>query len=164
MNEHDVAVLYGAYGYAVFRRCLVYLRDTDAAWAAMQRTFLRALRNVSSFQAVSDPQVWLCRAADELCVSILEHQVRDGLPKPEPSLRQLGACVAHDDHEHLLKVWPLLRALAPREMRFAVLFYVDELTEDELARELGLSRRAVARRVSELVRNGRVQGAESQPC
>lgn len=163
MNEHDVAALYRAYGYAVFRRCLAYLAEVEAAEAAMRRTFVHALRDHASFQACADPQVWLCRTADELCVGLLEAQARDAIARPELSLRQLRACVANDDHERLIQILPFLRTLPPRELRFAVLFYLDELSEDELARELGLPHRVVAKRVQALLRSAPVRPVEASP-
>ena len=78
MNGHDVAVLYRAYGYAVFRRCLAYLADVEAAHAAVRRTFVGALRNACSFNAYGDAQVWLYRAADELCVRMDYEMSEDG--------------------------------------------------------------------------------------
>jgi len=164
MNGHDIAVLYRAYGYVVFRRCLAYLADVGAARAVMQQTFVRALRDRCSFHAYGDPQVWLCRVADEICVSILHSNARNAIPRPELSPGQLRASVADDDHDRLLKVLPLLHALPPGEARFAVLFCLDELTEDELAQELGLSRRAVARRITQLLRSAPLHALESSPC
>ncbi|HKU42255.1 MAG TPA: sigma-70 family RNA polymerase sigma factor [Polyangiales bacterium] len=163
MNEHDVAVLYRAYGYAVFRRCLAYLADVDAALTVVRQTFVHALRNLGEFQAFADPQVWLYRAADERCLRVLDAYARNGVARPELSLRQLRACVANDDHERLIQLLPLLRTLKPKDMRFAVLFYLDELTEEELSRELGLSRRVVARRIAQLVRSAPVEALEASP-
>ncbi|HKP58540.1 MAG TPA: hypothetical protein VJV78_17560 [Polyangiales bacterium] len=161
MSGHDVAVLYRAYGYAVFRRCLAFLADVDAARAVTEQTFVHALRNSCSFHAFADPQVWLCRAADERCVHILQANMRDAIPRPEVNLRQLRAYVAHDDQERLIQVLSWLRTTPPSDMRFAVLFCLDELSEEELAAELGLSPRAVAKRTAQLLRSAPLRDQEA---
>jgi RNA polymerase sigma-B factor len=50
-----------------------------------------------------------------------------------------------DDHEALR---PLLAALAPRERRILQLRFVDEWTQTQIAREVGLSQMHVSRLLS----------------
>jgi RNA polymerase sigma factor (sigma-70 family) len=49
----------------------------------------------------------------------------------------------------------LLEALDPDSRRLAILYYVDELTQDELASELGLSRRTAGKRLQHLLDHAR---------
>ncbi len=68
MTEDEVARLYRDYGYAIFRRCLVYLGDPIGAQDAVQDVFVRALVAAAGFRGESNPRTWLCRIADHLCV------------------------------------------------------------------------------------------------
>jgi RNA polymerase sigma factor (sigma-70 family) len=150
----------------------VYL-GVEHAPAAVQDVFVAAVR-AGGPPAGSDPRTWLCRIADGL------HSERApaagagdaGGPDTDASgLRPAGAAmwmapaseqaeafgreVADDDREALLIVQRLLQRLPATLRRLAVLYYLDELTEEELARELGWSRRNVSRRVQVLLEQAR---------
>ena len=53
--------------------------------------------------------------------------------------------VHQDDSEALLTARRLMSSLGPEEQRLAALYFIDELTQDELAAELGLSRRTIGK-------------------
>jgi RNA polymerase sigma factor (sigma-70 family) len=154
VKEQDVARLYRDYGYPVFRRCVVYLGDVPAARSATRAVFVRAVKNPSSLRAYADSHTWLCRVADEVCVDLLKRRKADPARTDESAL----ATVADDDHESLLLTRRLLASLEPDELRMAVLFYIDELSEAEIARELGLLRRTVAKRLAQLLEQARSLG------
>jgi RNA polymerase sigma-70 factor (ECF subfamily) len=63
--------------------------------------------------------------------------------------------VGDDDRESLLTVRRLLEGLDADSLRLAVLYYVDELTQEELAQELGLSRRTIGKRLQKLLDHAR---------
>lgn len=161
VNEQDVATLYREYGYLVFRRCFVYLGDGNAARDATRDVFVRALRNETSFRAFADARTWLCRVVDSLCIERLRKRAPDAAPS-DTSDDALAASVAvsDDDIDSLLLVRRLLCRLDSSLLRLAVLFYVDEYTEDEIAEELGLSRRTVTKRVAQLLEHARTIAAQ----
>ena len=155
MTEDEVATLYRHYGYVVFRRCVVYLGDPAAAQDAVQDVFVRALRAAAEFRGNSDPRTWLCRIADQLCVDLLRHRRRNRVltesSRDEGLELAIEGAVGDDDCEPLLMVRHLLQGLDPDSVRLAVLYYVDELTQEELARELGESRRTIGKRLQVLL-------------
>jgi RNA polymerase sigma-70 factor (ECF subfamily) len=161
MTEAEMARLYVDYGYVLFRRCLTYLGDETAAQDAVQEVFVRALGATNSFRGESSARTWLCRIADNLCLDILRHRRRyHARPESEsdnPAGQTSFACEMStgDDREALLGAHRLLDALKPDERRLAVLYYIDELTQDEIAAELGLSRRTVGKRVRALLEQAR---------
>jgi RNA polymerase sigma-70 factor, ECF subfamily len=158
VKEQDVARLYRDYGYLVFRRCVVYLGDVPAARNATRDVFVRAVKNPSSLRAYADSRTWLCRVADQVCVALLKRRKAARLvAETEPDESAL-ATVADDDHDSLLLTRRLLASLEPDELRMAVLFYVDEMSEEEIARELGLLRRTVAKRLAHLLEQARTLG------
>jgi RNA polymerase sigma-70 factor (ECF subfamily) len=158
MTEDEVARLYRDYGYIVFRRCVVYLGDPSAAQDALQEVFVRALRAAAEFRGDADPRTWLCRIADHLCVDVLRRRQRN--PVLSESSREgvaaaIEAAVSDDDRESLLMVRRLLADLDPDSLRLAVLYYVDELTQEELAQEIGVSRRTIGKRLQQLLDHAR---------
>jgi RNA polymerase sigma-70 factor (ECF subfamily) len=157
MDENDVAKLHRDYGYVVFRRCLVYLGEPTAAREALREVFVRAVRGAGA-RTDDDPRGWLCGIADELCIERLRSEQRAAQSKAassEPQSRAIEAAVSDDDRESLLTVRRILESLELDALRLAVLYYVDELTEEELARALGLSRRALGKRLEHLLAHAR---------
>ena len=151
MTEADVAKLYAEYGYFLFRRCHAYLGDAASAHDAVQEVFVRALGHVHAFRGDSHPRTWLCRIADHLCLDVLRRRSRNPVrPEPEHFDLELAAHVRSDDGDSLIMARRLLEQLEPESRRLAVLYYVDELTQDELSRELGVSRRTIGKRLQAL--------------
>jgi len=169
MTEDEVAQLYADFGYAVFRRCRAYLGDDETAQDAVQEVFVRALRHAGSFRNEADPRTWLCRVADHLCVDLLrrrrispvrlrtleEEDSGDEPAMPRPSDRGEQAALARDAHR-------LMDSLDELSQRLAVLYFLDELTQDEVAAELGLSRRTIGKRLKELVLRARALLAQPE--
>ena len=156
MTEAEVAKLYADYGYFLFRRCHAYLGDAASAHDAVQEVFVRALDNAHAFRGHSSPRTWLCRIADHLCVDLLRRRRRNPV-QPEPLLfePELAPHMRADDGDSLLMARRLLEQLEPESRRLAVLYYVDELTQEELSRELGVSRRTVGKRLQALFTRAR---------
>jgi RNA polymerase sigma factor (sigma-70 family) len=157
MTEDEVAKWYRDYGYVVFRRCLLYLGDPALAHDALRAVFVRVLRRTTDLGTEPDPRAWLCRIADEHCIDRLGR--RGNAEQPEASSEQsqlaLESAIGDDDREALLTVRRLLQGLELDSLRLAVLYHVDELTQEELARELGLSPRAVGKRLQQLIEHAR---------
>jgi RNA polymerase sigma-70 factor (ECF subfamily) len=152
MTEAEVAKLYADYGYVLFRRCYAFLGNSAAAHDAVQEVFVRALSHAQAFRGDASPRTWLCRIADHLCVDLLRRRnrspVRLHLDDGEPDL---ASHVRSDDGDTLVLARRLLEQLGPESQRLAVLYYVDELTQDQLAQELGVSRRTVGKRLQALL-------------
>ncbi len=154
MNEDDVARWYADYGYIVLRRCLAYLGDLPTAEDAVQEVFVRALDNVASYRSEASPRTWLCRIADHLCIDIVRRNRRSPLRLLEEG--DLERVILNDDRTSFAAVRKLLAQLDLDSQRLAVLYFLDELTQEELAQELGLSRRTVGKRITLLVERARL--------
>jgi RNA polymerase sigma-70 factor (ECF subfamily) len=149
-------MLFSEYGYFLFRRCLAYLGDPAAANDAVQEVFVRALSHAGQYRGDATPRTWLSRIADHLCVDLLRRRkrnpVRSELGEVDP---ELEPCAQADDADALFWARRLLGQLEPESQRLAVLYYVDELTQEELARELGVSRRTIGKRLQALFARAR---------
>lgn len=150
-----MARLYRDYGYVVFRRCLAYLGDTSSAQDGVQEVFVRALRAAAEFRGEASPRTWLCRIADHFCVDVLRRRQRSPVLAKTADEDEVDAAVGDDDRESFLMIRRLLEGLDPDSRRLAILYYVDELTQEELALELGLSRRTIGKRLQHLLEHAR---------
>jgi RNA polymerase sigma-70 factor (ECF subfamily) len=155
MTEADIQTLYVRYGYFLFRRCLTYLADEASAQDAVQEVFVRVLKSAGDFRGHADPKTWLCRISDHHCIDLLRRRRTRGQPTGERAEERDGDAgqdrlVHNDDPESMLTARRLMAALDPAARRMAMLYFVDELTQDELAAELGLSRKTIGKHLKKL--------------
>jgi RNA polymerase sigma-70 factor (ECF subfamily) len=154
MTEAELSRLFSEYGYVLFRRCLLYLGDEAGAQDAVQDVFVRALRSTETFRAEADPWPWLCRIADHLCVDLLRRKRRNQ-SAGQSDAQQLAAAILDDDRDAFLTLQGLLTGLDPGARRLAVLYYLDEFTQEAIAAELGFSRRKLGKRLKALEQRAR---------
>lgn len=152
MTEADIQALYVRYGYFLFRRCLAFMGDEATAQDAVQEVFVRALQNAAGFRGDADPKTWLCRICDHHCIDLIRRRRSRGEAGEAAKTDATGSdrLVQHDDPESVLTARRLMQALDPPARRLALLYFVDELTQDEMAAELKLSRRTIGKHLKKL--------------
>lgn len=151
--------LYERHAAAVLARCRWLLRDDEAARDATQEVFARALRSLPEFRAQSSPHTWLLRIATHHCLN----QLRGGRARWRQELEALqgGRQVETETPDRRALVRALLQAAGPEEQEVAVLTYVDELTQAEIAEQLGRSLPTVRKRLREFLAAARAALAEA---
>ena len=144
MREWSLAALYSRYSRAVFRRARRLLGDADAAKDVTQEVFLRLLRSETVDTFAASPMAWLYRATTNLCLNRLRDSKRRG--------EILAGWRASEAGEGGAEARVALRRIlerVPEELQdIAVYYYVDELSHDEIAAIVGVSRRTVGNRLS----------------
>ena len=139
--------LYAQYGPMVLRRARAMLSDEHAARDAAQEIFLKVLESMAQFRAESSPVTWLYRATTNHCLNLL----RDGARRNR-ALDAL-AFVSSDEAEAGLDERLTLNAVlaqVPEPLReIAVYYYLDQMSHDEIAQLIGVSRRTVGNRLVE---------------
>lgn len=150
LSNSEVTDLYRRYGVFLRRRCLLLLRDPALADDALQETFLKVMKNGGALRSVEQPLRWLYRVADNACFDQLrrtKHTRRAAdLEESEAELpRHPGA-----DPELRRAAIELLGRLEDEERRIAVMAFVDGMTQQEIADELGYSRMTIVKRVARI--------------
>jgi RNA polymerase sigma-70 factor (ECF subfamily) len=136
----DIESLYRTHGPMVLRRCRTLMRDENKALDAMHDVFLELLRRESRLDARA-PAGLLLTTATHVCLNRLRSERR----RPESPDDELLACIAslgHDAENLSLARRALERVFGgePDSTRLiAVLLYVDRLTLEEVAGEVGMS-------------------------
>jgi RNA polymerase sigma factor (sigma-70 family) len=146
----DVEALYQRYGPMVMRRCRQLLRDENQALDATQDVFVQLLRHRGRLTA-EFPSSLLYRMATNLCLNRLRDRRRRGETADDELLDRIAA---QDDLEERLSARLVLDRLFGRQSEstrtMAVLHYVDGMTLEEVAREVGLSVSGVRKRLRNL--------------
>lgn len=141
--------LYSKYGSAVYGRCLYLLKNPTRAEDAMQDVFARALDADGRFRGESSPLTWLISIATNHCLNLLRGE--------QAQWHQQYAAIEQSKGEghggpQLVEARDLVRrALAAfdLETQAAVVHYwVDEMTLQEVASQLGRSVPTIRKRLT----------------
>ncbi len=111
--------------------------------------FLRVMEHVHQFRAESSPVTWLYRMTTNHCLNV----VRD-LKTRRSLIEQFGPSAwpsAHrEDPELRVFVHDAWRSLDPELASIGIYFYLDGMTQAEIATLLGYSERTITSRISAL--------------
>lgn len=153
--------LYRRHAAAVYARCRYLLRDDDAARDATQDVFVNVLRAGHARGAEPLPTAFLLRAATNHCLNVL----RAGRAGWRQELARLGrertVRGVEPDARELVRA--LLGCAPPEAQEIAVLYFVDELTQAEIAEETGRSLPTVRKRLRDFLAAARGALAEALP-
>lgn len=148
LSRTELEEIYRRCGYQVERRCMSILRDAEAARDAAHEVFIKLMTRGHEFRGQSEWMTWLYRVATNLCLNrlrdagnrrrLLELHGEAVVPSPGPSPES----VKHRDA--LVKV---MEAFDETTVEIAMYYFVDEMSQGEIARVVGLSRVTVNKRL-----------------
>ena len=146
----DIEDLYRRYGPMVLRRCRQLLRDEERAMDATQDVFVQLIQRRERMTA-DYPSSLLYRMATNHCLN----RIRDGKRRPETADEDLINQIADSDRlEPRLTARSMLANLFGRHQEstrlIAVFHYVDRMTLEEVATEVGMSVSGVRKRLRKL--------------
>ncbi len=146
----DIEDLTARYGPMVLRRCRRLLRDEDEAMDACQDVFVRLIERRERLEA-RHPSSLLFRMATNLCLN----RIRDRARRPETADDELVSRIAVAERPGAVsEARALLDRLFGRHPEssrtIAVLHYLDGLTLEQVAAEVGLSVSGVRKRLRSL--------------
>ena len=156
-----LADLYARHAGAVLSRCRWLLGDAEAAKDATQDVFTRALRALPEFRAAASPSTWLLSIATHHCLN----ELRAGRARWKVEVVRLAELKRDEGvvPEKRELVRALLARAAPEEQEVAVMYYVDELTQAEIAAATGRSLPTVRKRLRGFLAAARAALAEAFP-
>ena len=150
----DVEALYRKYGPMVLRRCRQLLQNEDKALDAMQDVFVQVLRHADRLTAEA-PSSLLYRIATNTCLNILRGEKRSSVSGKEELLMEIASVDAHEERSVTRAFLDELFSREKASTRtIAVLHYVDRLTLEQTAAEVGLSVSGVRKRLRTLRKRG----------
>jgi RNA polymerase sigma-70 factor (ECF subfamily) len=143
----DVESLYRRYGPMVLRRCRHLLQEEQSALDAMQETFVKVLRYQKQLEE-RYPSGLLYRIATNTCLNMLRAKNRQPVSTDNGLLTFIASS---DDTEKNVWVRDLLNRIFKHEKastkEIAVMYFIDGMTHEEVAAEVGLSVSGVRKRL-----------------
>ncbi len=153
--------LYRRHAPAVHARCRYLLRDEEAARDATQDVFVRALHALPELRSAASPTAFLIRAATNHCLNLFRASHAAWREEVTRMARQRAERGIDPESRELVRA---LLGAAPREAQeVAVLYFVDELTQAEVAEATGRSLPTVRRRLRDFLAAARGALAEAFP-
>jgi len=146
----------------VYARCRYLLRDDEAARDATQDVFVRVLRGVAELGVAASPTAFLLRMATNHCLNVMRASRSAWRDEVERIAQERSARGIEPDARELVRV--LLGAAPVEAQEIAVLYFVDELTQAEIAAETGRSLPTVRKRLREFLAAARGALAEALPA
>lgn len=148
-SEINIEEYYQRYGPMVLRRCRQLLRDEEKALDAMQEVFTKLLIHKKRLKN-QFPSSLLFKISTNTCLNIIRGQ------QSYPSLagdEALAGIAAYDESENRMMIKDLLERIFRKEkesiQEIAVMHFVDGMTLQEVADEVGLSLSGVRKRIRE---------------
>ena len=146
----DVDALVRRYGPMVLRRCRQLLKDEDAASDACQDVFVRICDRRDRLD-VGHPSSLLYITATNLCLNRIRDRGRHAVPTDDEQLERIAAAETPGARSHArLLLDRLFRGHPASSRTIAVLHFLDGLTLEEVAAEVGLSVSGVRKRLRRL--------------
>jgi RNA polymerase sigma factor (sigma-70 family) len=145
----DIEAHYQQYGPMVLRRCRRLMRNEEKALDAMQDVFVQVLRNEARLTETA-PAALLLRIATNLCLNKLRSEKRHPEDQDDEIVLRL-ANTKDEDIESRSLSRTLLTKIFGREPEstktIAIMHYVDRMTLEEVAQEVGMSVSGVRKRL-----------------
>jgi RNA polymerase sigma-70 factor (ECF subfamily) len=150
--EINIEEYYTRYGPMVLRRCRQLLRDEEKALDAMQEVFTKLMVSQKRLKGIY-PSSLLFRISTNVCLNMIRDQ-RSHRSIDNDSKDLLIQLASYEKEEDRLILRDLLDRLFHKEKQstreIATLHFVDGMTLQEVADEVGLSLSGVRKRIREL--------------
>lgn len=149
----DIDSLYRQHGASVLRRARHILGNEEEAKEALQEVFLSLVRRPDQYTGQSSITTFLYSMTTHLCLN----RMRNQRTRARLTDQHLGSQseAAQPRSESLSAARQVLSSLPESEAELVIYYYVDEMSQDEIAEVLGIGRRQVGRileRVQEKLR------------
>jgi RNA polymerase sigma-70 factor (ECF subfamily) len=148
-----IEVLHRRFAGVLYDHCVRMLGDRSEAEDAVQDTFLSAFRALDSFRYGESHLPWLYRIATNACLKIIRTRKRKGVELTETPERMADRPRDPVSDIHARRVVEsLVDEIDDRSLEILVSHYVAGMDQGQIAGSLGISRRAVVKRLTKLRR------------
>jgi len=146
-NKETLARWIDLYSDTLLKTCYVYLHNITQAEDALQDTFIKAFRSMHQckYHGEAYEKAWLVRIAINVCHDYYRSRWFRYVDKTKrvENLPAYQSAASDEDHELLWEVY----ALPEKLKQVLLLYYYQEMTLQETAGILGISRSAVHKRL-----------------
>jgi RNA polymerase sigma-70 factor (sigma-E family) len=139
--DRHVTALYHSHALSLARLALLMLGDRDAAQDVVQDAFLGLYRRWDKLASADAAPAYLRASVLNGCRTLLKRRSRPVLHAEEASLDSAEETLMHSEEQRAM--FAAIRRLPARQREALVLRYYLDMSEDQAAREMGVSRGTV---------------------
>lgn len=139
-REPAFALLLPRYEHKIYRLCCALLRDPTQAQDAAQESLVRIWKSLPGYDARASLSTWIYAITRNRCLSALERRrALAAAGDSELDLAELPAESAdtHEPEERSARLRELIELLPERYRRTLTLFYFEDRSVSEVAKQLG---------------------------
>jgi len=164
MHGGEIEQLYRQHARALIAHCTSLLGNPSAARDAVHDAFERILRHQPDQPFAGAHTVpYLYRTSTNICLDMLRHQRVWRRVEPQVSARAVESDARDPSHAERSFARTLLDGVGPRTAAVGVMHFVHGMNQQEIASELGMSRRSIFNHLRKLeVRAAELDGDASQ--
>lgn len=150
----EIASLYERYGGLVERRCRYILKDEEAARDATQEVFVKVMGAIDAFRHDASPLTWMLRIATNHCLNVLASRNARWHERYKAYVSHAaeGRSSGSEAMERASSVRRVLGRLDTETAQVAIHYYVDEMTQEEIAAVVGRSLPTIRKRLDKFAR------------
>jgi RNA polymerase sigma-70 factor (ECF subfamily) len=144
--------LHTRYADVLYHKCVRILGDQQEAEDAVQEVFINVFRGLDRFTYGETHLPWLLRITTSVCLNFLRTRRRKGAtPMASEYVEQVRSPSNTRRTAQLREgMRQLVGQLDQRSLEIFVAHYVDGMSQGEIAAQMGISRRAVVKRMTAL--------------
>jgi RNA polymerase sigma-70 factor (ECF subfamily) len=143
--------LYRRFSGVIYEFCVRTLGDRAEAEDAMQETFVGVFRSLPGFRYGESHLPWIYRIATNVCLKLIHKRRRKLAIAADPTVRRVPDTPDPAGRVHAREVLESLASqLDDRGRQIFVAHYIAGMDQGQIARSLGISRRAVVKRLTRL--------------
>ena len=158
-EQELLRTFYNQYARRVYERCMYFLRNEEAAQDAMHDVFIKAQRNLNDFRGDASPLTWLTRIATNHCLNLIRARNAQWHGKYKQEVERVEEQrEERTSHREMTQLVRLCLAGCEKELaEMAIYYFVDEMTQQEIATTMKISLPTVRKRLRLFVEHARVQ-------
>jgi RNA polymerase sigma factor (sigma-70 family) len=144
MHGGDIERLYRQHAQALIAHCTSLLGNSSAARDAVHDAFERILRHTAEPPVEGSHTVpYLYRTSTNICLDMLRHQRVRRRVEPQIGARAADGDARDPSHTERDYARTLLAGVGSRTAAVGVMHFVHGMNQQEIAAELGMSRRSI---------------------
>lgn len=147
--------IYNEYKSSIYKFCLVKLSgDSNSAEDCMQNSFIVLYKKMKNNEEIENPRAFLYKTASNYVLKCIEEKAKENsktVPISEYEDKAVDSqSIIDSDIDYSILNKKLNDALNPDEQMLLKLKYIDDLTIEQVAGVLNISKPAVAKRLQRL--------------
>ena len=145
-RNRDLEKAISDYGDAIYRSCLLMLRNKEDAEDVVQEVFFKFMVSKKQFESEDHKKSWLFKVCQNKCRNFIRFHRRHNYVPFEEIENIIGGVediALKEDREELQEIYNLTNNLKS----VVILYYVDGYSTEEISKILGISTSAVRKRM-----------------